>query len=118
MSARADTINGPFGPLQFWDSGAILKQTKKLKGDNTMNLKPIKANMTELDLDRFVVLFSYKTPVAYFDRQEVEYFVTEKYWSRTTSRHITQWLALYNQTKDTAATIPQDKLDALLAGVK
>lgn len=56
-----------------------------------MNLKPLKANMTELTInENLVVLFSYQTPVAIMTQEG--YIKTEKNWSRTTSRHINQWL--------------------------
>ena len=56
-----------------------------------MNLNPIRANMTEVILnDDLKVLFSYKTPVACELKGEV--FKTDKFWSKTTSRHINQWL--------------------------
>ena len=67
----------------------------KTKGDNTMNLNPIKQNMTEVTVNRSLkVLFSYKTPVAcmWANGDLYEYFQTKKKWSRTTSRHINQWL--------------------------
>lgn len=58
-----------------------------------MNLTPIKANMTEVHLnDKVTVLFSYKTPVAAWISGE-GYLRTDKKWSRTTTRHINQWLA-------------------------
>lgn len=58
-----------------------------------MNLNPIKANMTELDLGNgTVVLFSYKTPVACRHSDGMTYR-TDKKWSVTTSRHINTWLA-------------------------
>jgi hypothetical protein len=56
-----------------------------------MNLNPIKANMTELDINGMKVLFSYRTPVAvrYIDGRA---FKTDKKWNNTTTRHINQWL--------------------------
>ena len=40
----------------------------------------------------FTILQSYQTKVAYFDKRTGEYFRTNQYWSRTTSKHINQWL--------------------------
>lgn len=55
-----------------------------------MQLKPIKANLTELHLaNGDVVLFSYETPVA--ARTMEGPFKTDKWWSNTTSRHISTW---------------------------
>jgi hypothetical protein len=77
-----------------------------------MELTPIKANCTELNLSNYIVLFSYKTPVAYFDKKIGEYYKTSTKWSRTTSKHITQWLAgkYANEPKE----VPQDVLDSLV----
>lgn len=55
-----------------------------------MNLRPIKADMTELELGDKTILFSYQTPVAYHEHGV--YYMTTKYFSRTTSRHINIWL--------------------------
>ena len=56
-----------------------------------MNLNPIKANMTELDLcDGTKILFSYRTPVAAVINGL--YYKTSFKWSNTTTRHINQWL--------------------------
>ena len=64
-----------------------------------MNLKHIKANMVELELHKPIpgglqikIMFSYNTPVAMSDSVGLCY-VTEKKWSRTTTKHINQWLA-------------------------
>lgn len=59
-----------------------------------MNLNPIKANMTEVTLENGnKILFSYKTPVAVYIAAGQHYIVTNKYWSRTTTRHINSWIA-------------------------
>ncbi len=60
-----------------------------------MNLKPIKANMTELHLMDIpehgtVVLFSYETPVAAYTLKD-GWVKTDQYYSRTTTKHINQW---------------------------
>lgn len=84
------------------------------KGDNTMNLRPIKANMTEVQInDDLTVLFSYKAPVACSIVLDGKwhYFKTEKFWSVTTSRHINQWLPVPTGTQ------PQEYFDNLLANV-
>lgn len=56
-----------------------------------MKLKPIKQNMTVVTIDDATdVLFSYETPVA--ARIGDIYYKTDHKWSRTTSRHISQYL--------------------------
>ena len=56
-----------------------------------MNLIPIKANMNEVTLNNNIkVLFSYKTPVACEINGEL--YKTNKFWSKTTTRHINSWL--------------------------
>jgi hypothetical protein len=63
-----------------------------------MNLKVLKSNMTEitteLDGQRAQILFSYSTPVAMRLLTDcgMEYHVTSQYWSKTTSKHINQWM--------------------------
>ena len=84
-----------------------------------MNLRPIRANMTEVEVGNITVLFSYKTPVAYHEAG-VGYAKTSKYWSRTTSRHITQWLVLNGfsvERGDGLREVSQETLDNLLKAV-
>jgi len=81
-----------------------------------MNLTPIKSNMTELVLNEWKVLFSYQTAVAAQNRSTGNFYQTEKKWSRTTSRHINQWLRSYGDPG--AQFMPQEYFDNLIAGVK
>ncbi len=79
-----------------------------------MNLNPIRANMTELEIKPGVkILFSYKTPVAFHDMNTATVYRTSKKWSVTTTRHINQWLGGKGDTE-----MPQDYFDALLSEVK
>lgn len=60
-----------------------------------MKLNPIGANQTEVLNNDVQILFSYKTPVACLKRNEagkLEPFRTSQKWSRTTSKHINNWL--------------------------
>ena len=86
-----------------------------------MNLKPIASNMTEVQIGNKVVLFSYQTPVAYLEKGDAilkdRMFVTTKYWSNTTSRHITKWVNSLG-FQCTAQDILQESLDNLLSEVK
>ena len=73
-----------------------------------MKLTPIKTNMTEIELPRGTrILFSYQTAVACHHYNGKTYR-TNKFWSKTTSRHINQWL---NGTE--AEEVPQSFLDGL-----
>ena len=79
---------------------------RKAESENTMNLRTIAPNMTELSINSVgTVLFSYNTPVA--ARTPDGIFKTEKFWSTTTSKHINKWGA-----KD-AETRPQEYFDNL-----
>lgn len=78
-----------------------------------MNLKPLAANQTELSLDKIVVFFSYQTPVAFYEKSTGKYFQTAKFWSKTTSRHVSKWL----QSSE-AERVPQCQLDALIDAVE
>jgi len=56
-----------------------------------MHLNPIRQNVNELNVhDGLTVLFSYKTPVAAIV-DSMRYRTSYK-WSKTTTRHINQWL--------------------------
>jgi hypothetical protein len=79
-----------------------------------MNIKPIGKNQTELRMDNGnVILFSYEQPVAAYNLRghDVGGFPlckTEKKWSATTSRHISNWTG-----SNTTPTRPQSFFDGL-----
>jgi hypothetical protein len=55
-----------------------------------MKIKSIGKNQTELHIGNKIIFISYETPVAAcIDGQ---FFVTEKKWSTTTSKHINTWI--------------------------
>ena len=83
-----------------------------------MKLIPIAANQTELSLDKgVVVFFSYQTPVAAFI-PGTGYLRTSQKWSRTTSKHINQWLRRMTGSGSYAATeVGQNVLDTLVGGI-
>lgn len=60
------------------------------KGD-AMKLNPIGSNMTEVETEKGLVLFSYKTPVAAVVNGQP--YKTSKRWSNTTTRHINKWFS-------------------------
>lgn len=73
-----------------------------------MRLTPKGNNQNEVEISPDVtVLFSYKTPVAAHVTGR-GYIKTEKFWSKTTSRHVNSWLEGV-----TASTVPQAYLDNL-----
>lgn len=88
-----------------------------------LKVKSIGESMTEIIVKRedralvtnrpFVVsiLVSYETPVA-CHIEGVGYFKTSKKWSKTTSRHISQWL---REAPATIAEKPQEFFDNLLS---
>jgi hypothetical protein len=79
-----------------------------------MKLTPIKANMTEIEIGDKTILFSYKTPVAYYENGKA--YQTSKKWSVTTSRHINQWLKSIGEEtiKESINYIEQSELDNLV----
>jgi hypothetical protein len=84
-----------------------------------MNLNPIKQNMTEIETDKYFVLFSYKTPVAYINRSTGKAYRTEKNWSKTTTKHVNYWFSQLKCPEGyTFTQVPQDELDNLLDEVK
>jgi len=75
-----------------------------------MNIKPIGSNMTELQVNGHRILFSYETPVAAWDNDSYDWVRTNKFWSKTTSRHINKWLDGVE-----ALEVPQNEIDELVA---
>jgi hypothetical protein len=76
---------------------------------NTIQVKPLANNMTLLDTPDLLVLFSYSTPVASYDKKRHDYYRTDKKWSMTTTRHINKWLDGVQATHK-----PQSYFDCLL----
>ncbi len=82
-----------------------------------MKLNPIKSNMTEIETNNKVILFSYETPVAAIFTGTDEVWKTSKKWSNTTTRHINTWLK-ENGKESLAMEVDQQYLDNLLNEVK
>ncbi len=55
-----------------------------------MRLIQIGSNMTELEINGVLILFSYSTPVAGYDEEGA--FKTTTHYSTTTTRHINKYL--------------------------
>jgi ribosomal protein L29 len=70
-------------------------------------VKPVGANMTQVDHGRAIILYSYQTPVAIYV-PGVGTFVTSKHHSVTTSRHISKWGVVPPIVK-----VSQDEIEAL-----
>ena len=76
-----------------------------------MKLTPIAANQTEVSInDGTQIFFSYRTPVAAYLPGK-GYVRTERFWSKTTSRHINKWLQGVNNVSE----VSQSVLDNLAA---
>lgn len=57
-----------------------------------MKIKQIASNMTILTLNNGIeVLFSYETPVAYCHELTNKFAYTNKYYSKTTNKHISKF---------------------------
>jgi len=74
-----------------------------------LSVKPVASNMTLLETPAHIVLFSYATPVASFDKSLYQFNRTNKRWSNTTTRHINKWLDGVKALEQ-----PQDYFDTLL----
>jgi hypothetical protein len=77
---------------------------------NQLKLKPIASNMNLIDTPDYIVLFSYSTPVACYNKHTLDYSRTAKKWSMTTTRHINKWLDGVKAIEQ-----PQDYFDNLLS---
>ena len=74
-----------------------------------MKLNHLASNKNEITLaDGTQVLFSYATPVAAW--RDGAFYKTDKFWSKTTSRHINSWAHC-------AIEKPQEYFDNLVKGV-
>ena len=73
-----------------------------------IKLVPLASNMTRLDLPSGTVLFSYETPVAAYVSGRGFIRTAQKY-SKTTTKHINQWLAGAD-----AEVVPQVMINDLL----
>jgi hypothetical protein len=62
------------------------------------------ANFHEVIVNGINVLYSYTTPVACC--VDGQYFKTDKFWSKTTSKHVNQWTRV-------ATERPQEYFDGL-----
>ncbi|MGI9572425.1 MAG: hypothetical protein ACR2L5_03765 [Candidatus Actinomarinaceae bacterium] len=74
-----------------------------------MKLRKIKTNQTEITINDKTVFFSYNTPVAGYDDNGA--FRTDKRFSVTTSKHITQY---FNGDKNIARVVPQSYIESLV----
>lgn len=77
-----------------------------------LSVKPVASNMTLLETPAHIVLFSYATPVASFDKSKYQFYKTSKKWSKTTTRHINKWIDGVQAVEQ-----PQTYFDNLLGGV-
>jgi hypothetical protein len=87
-----------------------------------MKVKPIGSNMTEVERVKnflgapvkYTFLVSYETPVAVnvFDNYlGSKLLITQKKWSRTTSRHISKWMGMIEV--DEVENVPQTEIERL-----
>jgi len=74
-----------------------------------MKIKQIASNMTEATVNNITLLYSYETPVAGYDDQGA--FRTDEKFSRTTSKHINQYLG----GADVGRVIPQADIEGMVA---
>ena len=78
-----------------------------------MQLKQIGANQTEITfLDESQIFFSYEQAVCV--RNGDGCFVTTEKYSRTTSKHINNWVA---NLSDIIQMVPQSEIDNFVKGV-
>jgi hypothetical protein len=83
-----------------------------------MKLKQLGANQTEVQLSdhyerqTIQIFFSYEQAVCV--RNENGCFVTEEKYSRTTSKHINNWVA---NLSDIIKMVPQSEIDNMVTGV-
>jgi hypothetical protein len=77
-----------------------------------MVINPIGSNQTEVSTSKYLILFSYKTPVAFKDCDSSTIYVTNKKHSTTTSKHINKWLK--NTSHILVETVDQTIVDGVM----
>lgn len=77
-----------------------------------MKLNPIGSNCNEIEVGGLLILMSYQTPVACYS-DDGGYKRTSKKWSKTTSKHINNWMKGWKGTEES-----QEFFDSLLDEVK
>ena len=75
-----------------------------------MQLDVLGKHETLVFVKGYTVLFSYNTPVAYFNGNM--YAKTAKRWSNTTSRHVKRWLD--GISEDRIKTVGQSQIDEIV----
>lgn len=64
-----------------------------------MNIKNNERNVCYINMSKYIVLFSYETIIAVYDRQENKVIKIDKFYSRTTSKHFNQFMNYYGFSK-------------------
>ena len=64
-----------------------------------MQIKNNERNVCYINMSKYIVLFSYETIIAVFDRQENKVIKTDRFYSRTTSKHFNQFMNYYGFDK-------------------
>jgi hypothetical protein len=77
-------------------------------------LKLLGPNRTEVHVGRNIIFFSYETPVAAYweESHDSAWIRTAERYSRTTSKHLGQWLGGLNVT-----VLPDDQFQTALAQI-
>lgn len=68
---------------------------------------------TEIETQKYIVFFSYNLPVAFYDKRKGKYYRTEKFHSRTTTKHISQFIG-----HASADLVPQAMLENLIEEIE
>lgn len=69
-------------------------------------VRVIGSNMTEVEHGDLTILYSYETPVAFLSPKGG--YVTDKFWSNTTSRHIAKFFQRHGYDRKGAFKLPQE----------
>lgn len=69
----------------------------------------IGSNMTQAEHGDLTILYSYRTPVAFLSPKGG--YVTDKFWSNTTSKHISKFFQLHGYDRKGAFKLPQEDLE-------
>lgn len=80
-------------------------------------IHPIKANMTEVTIGPVTILFSYTTPVAYKLPNVETIYMADKFYSRTTSKHIGEWTKQWGLDNDNIVAVPESDFQNIVEAI-
>ena len=75
-----------------------------------MNIKNNENNVCYINLKNSIILVSYTTIIAVYDREQNKVLKTDRFYSRTTSKHFNRFMEYYGFSKNDIKIITEEEL--------